>query len=51
MAIYNKYGFCGLFAGLGPRLCKVAPACAITISTIEYSKGLWYEYNKKKIDY
>lgn len=32
------YGVRGLFAGLAPRLIKVAPACAIMISTFEYSK-------------
>lgn len=32
------YGIRGLFAGLTPRLIKVAPACAIMISTFEYSK-------------
>lgn len=32
------YGVRGLFAGLTPRLIKVAPACAIMISTFEYSK-------------
>lgn len=36
--IYQTYGVRGLFAGLAPRLIKVAPACAIMISTFEYSK-------------
>lgn len=36
--IYKGYGIRGLFAGLVPRIAKVAPACAIMISTFEYSK-------------
>ncbi|KAI1242691.1 Solute carrier family 25 member 40 [Lamprotornis superbus] len=31
-------GITGLFAGITPRLFKVAPACAIMISTYEYGK-------------
>ncbi|KAJ1814326.1 Carrier protein, mitochondrial [Coemansia sp. RSA 2599] len=33
-------GFGGLFAGLTPRLMKVAPSCAIMISTYEFGKLL-----------
>ncbi|KAJ1852578.1 Carrier protein, mitochondrial [Coemansia sp. RSA 1722] len=33
-------GFGGLFAGLAPRLMKVAPSCAIMISTYEFGKLL-----------
>lgn len=36
--IYKHHGTSGLFAGLTPRLIKVAPACAIMIATFEYSK-------------
>ncbi|XP_019868202.1 probable mitochondrial glutathione transporter SLC25A40 isoform X3 [Aethina tumida] len=36
--IYSKHGVRGLFAGIVPRLIKVAPACAIMISTFEYGK-------------
>lgn len=36
--IYSQYGFRGLFAGTAPRLIKVAPACAIMISSFEYGK-------------
>ncbi|XP_061397724.1 probable mitochondrial glutathione transporter SLC25A40 [Musca vetustissima] len=43
--IYATNGVSGLFAGLGPRLFKVAPACAIMISTFEYSKSFFYHYN------
>lgn len=36
--IYSQYGFRGLFTGTVPRLIKVAPACAIMISSFEYGK-------------
>ncbi|XP_056639554.1 probable mitochondrial glutathione transporter SLC25A40 [Diorhabda sublineata] len=36
--IKAKHGVKGLFTGLAPRLIKVAPACAIMISTFEYGK-------------
>ncbi|CAG9858660.1 unnamed protein product [Phyllotreta striolata] len=36
--IHKNHGIRGLFAGLAPRLIKVAPACAIMISTFEYGK-------------
>ncbi|TDG41963.1 hypothetical protein AWZ03_011609 [Drosophila navojoa] len=44
-SIYRLNGLRGVFAGLGPRLFKVAPACAIMISTFEYSKAFFYHYN------
>ncbi|KAH8387898.1 hypothetical protein KR093_010291, partial [Drosophila rubida] len=43
--IYRLNGIRGVFSGLGPRLFKVAPACAIMISTFEYSKSFFYHYN------
>lgn len=43
--IYRLNGLPGIFSGLGPRLFKVAPACAIMISTFEYSKAFFYHYN------
>lgn len=36
--IISRNGVRGLFAGIVPRVVKVAPACAIMISTFEYSK-------------
>lgn len=44
------YGVKGLFAGLTPRLLKVAPACAIMISTFEYSKIAIVRLAKKSSD-
>ncbi|ALC49551.1 Shawn, partial [Drosophila busckii] len=44
-SIYRLNGLRGVFSGLGPRLFKVAPACAIMISTFEYSKSFFYHYN------
>ncbi|XP_034489826.1 solute carrier family 25 member 40 [Drosophila innubila] len=44
-SIYRLNGIRGIFSGLGPRLFKVAPACAIMISTFEYSKAFFYHYN------
>lgn len=43
--IYVRNGIKGLFAGLTPRLVKVAPACAIMIASFEYGKNFFYNYN------
>lgn len=43
--IYRRSGVRGLFAGLSPRLVKVAPACAIMITTYETGKVVFAEYN------
>ncbi|XP_055390015.1 probable mitochondrial glutathione transporter SLC25A40 [Condylostylus longicornis] len=45
--LYISNGFSGLFAGLSPRIFKVAPACAIMIATFEYGKSFFYKYNKQ----
>uniref|UniRef100_T1GQS1 Mitochondrial carrier protein n=1 Tax=Megaselia scalaris TaxID=36166 RepID=T1GQS1_MEGSC len=45
--LYSSNGLPGIFAGLGPRLAKVAPACAIMISSFEYGKSFFYRYNEK----
>lgn len=37
-SIYQNEGLAGLFRGGVPRLAKVAPACAIMVSTFELSK-------------
>ncbi|XP_067140859.1 mitochondrial glutathione transporter SLC25A40-like [Centruroides vittatus] len=45
--LYQKRGPTALFAGLVPRVVKVAPACAIMITTYESGKKFFYKYNKK----
>ncbi|GAB6026319.1 hypothetical protein CHUAL_012525 [Chamberlinius hualienensis] len=44
--IYTKSGVPALFTGLVPRLIKVAPACAIMISTYEFGKRFFRRYNE-----
>ncbi|XP_040521618.1 solute carrier family 25 member 40 isoform X11 [Gallus gallus] len=45
--IVAKKGIAGLFAGITPRLFKVAPSCAIMISTYEYGKAFFRHLNEK----
>ncbi|CAK9303962.1 unnamed protein product [Gordionus sp. m RMFG-2023] len=45
--LYRVNGFKGLYAGVVPRVIKVAPACAIMISTYEYGKLFFKSYNQK----
>ncbi|NXV68297.1 S2540 protein, partial [Molothrus ater] len=44
--IAARNGVTGLFAGITPRLFKVAPACAIMISTYEYGKSFFSHLNE-----
>uniref|UniRef100_A0A182IWK2 Uncharacterized protein n=1 Tax=Anopheles atroparvus TaxID=41427 RepID=A0A182IWK2_ANOAO len=46
--IFRVNGIRGLFAGLTPRLVKVAPACAIMIASFEYGKNFFYNYNVQR---
>lgn len=46
--IVSEHGYRGLYAGLGPRIAKVAPACAIMIGSYEYCKNYFYERNALK---
>ncbi|XP_070623106.1 mitochondrial glutathione transporter SLC25A40 [Erythrolamprus reginae] len=46
--IVIENGFTGLFTGIIPRLTKIAPACAIMISTYEYGKIFFHKLNKDK---
>ncbi|XP_023247859.1 solute carrier family 25 member 40 isoform X2 [Copidosoma floridanum] len=46
--ISSQSGIKGLFTGLVPRLVKVAPACAIMISTFEYGKNFFQNYNANR---
>ncbi|XP_017280614.1 solute carrier family 25 member 40 [Kryptolebias marmoratus] len=41
-------GFKGLFAGFFPRLIKVAPACAIMISSYEFGKAFFRKHNQER---
>lgn len=43
--IHEQSGMSGLFSGLTPRIIKVAPACAIMISTYEFGKSFFREFN------
>ncbi|CAL1545009.1 unnamed protein product [Lymnaea stagnalis] len=45
--IYVAEGFKALYTGLLPRLLKVAPSCAIMISTYETFKYFFFNRNKK----
>ncbi|XP_067930227.1 mitochondrial glutathione transporter SLC25A40-like [Watersipora subatra] len=40
-SLYKQQGVAALFSGFGPRVLKVAPACAIMISSYEYCKRLF----------
>jgi len=44
--LISEQGVRGLFAGLIPRLLKVAPACAIMISSYEFCKGFFKQQNR-----
>ncbi|RWS31094.1 solute carrier family 25 member 40-like protein, partial [Leptotrombidium deliense] len=46
--IYAQRGISGLFAGLSPRIVKVAPACAIMISTYEFGKKFFRRMNESR---
>lgn len=48
--IYISNGIKGLFAGVTPRLVKVAPACAIMIASFEYGKTFFYKLNVKRYE-
>lgn len=43
--IYRNHGIKGIFAGVAPRITKVAPACAIMITSFEYGKAFFYKRN------
>ena len=43
--VVSKHGTIGLYAGLVPRIAKIAPACAIMISTYESFKKYFSEHN------
>lgn len=43
--IWAEMGYKGLFAGFMPRVIKVAPACAVMISTYEFGKAFFQKMN------
>ncbi|XP_060906599.1 probable mitochondrial glutathione transporter SLC25A40 [Labrus mixtus] len=47
--IVAQEGVGGLFAGFIPRLIKVAPACAIMISTYEFGKAFFRKHNQERM--
>ncbi|XP_033728178.1 solute carrier family 25 member 40-like [Pecten maximus] len=44
--LYRQQGVTSLFTGIVPRVVKVAPACAIMISSYEYFKSMFREHNR-----
>ncbi|XP_075631544.1 mitochondrial glutathione transporter SLC25A39 isoform X3 [Balearica regulorum gibbericeps] len=46
--IHAESGTRGLFAGFLPRVIKVAPACAIMISTYEFGKTFFQKLNQER---
>ncbi|XP_061604212.1 probable mitochondrial glutathione transporter SLC25A39 isoform X1 [Phyllopteryx taeniolatus] len=46
--IWSEVGYRGLFAGFMPRVIKVAPACAIMISTYEFGKAFFQKVNRDR---
>lgn len=49
--IHGQNGIPGLFVGIVPRLVKVAPACAIMISTYEFGKSFFRKFNSSGKDF
>lgn len=47
-SIWSEKGYRGLFAGFMPRVIKVAPACAIMISTYEFGKAFFLRRNQER---
>ncbi|KAM9807184.1 mitochondrial glutathione transporter SLC25A40 isoform 2-T3 [Syngnathus typhle] len=47
--IVMQHGVKGLFAGFLPRVVKVAPACAIMISSYEMGKDFFRKYNQARV--
>ncbi|XP_053183528.1 probable mitochondrial glutathione transporter SLC25A40 isoform X2 [Scomber japonicus] len=47
--IVAEHGVSGLFAGFLPRVIKVAPACAIMISSYEFGKAFFRKHNQERI--
>lgn len=43
--IFQQNGLRGVYAGVIPRVVKVAPACAIMITSFEYGKAFFFRHN------
>lgn len=50
-SVISEHGYSGLFAGLIPRVAKVAPACAVMIASYEACKDYFIEYNMNSTVY
>lgn len=50
MQLYHQKGISALFAGIVPRVVKVAPACAIMISSYEFGKAVFRRRNASTTD-
>ncbi|WAR04520.1 S2540-like protein [Mya arenaria] len=48
--LYQNQGLNAIFSGLTPRIMKVAPACAIMISTYEFSKAFFRKRNLELLE-
>ncbi|XP_028268771.1 mitochondrial glutathione transporter SLC25A39 [Parambassis ranga] len=46
--IWVEMGYRGLFAGFMPRVIKVAPACAVMISSYEFGKAFFHKMNLER---
>lgn len=47
--IVATYGYSGLYTGLAPRVAKIAPACAIMISSYEAFKEYFRKENSAQL--
>lgn len=43
--VVSNHGFSGLYTGLAPRTAKIAPACAIMITSYEVCKDYFRKQN------
>ena len=47
--VVAEHGYGGLYAGLVPRVAKIAPACAIMIGSYEFCKEYFFEHNRAQL--
>lgn len=48
--VVSNHGYSGLYTGLAPRVAKIAPACAIMISSYEACKRYFRKKNSTRTD-